>query len=46
MENEEYKDAMKKLGQDIVFKTGGEYKAIIQQDYQRFGEIIRALGKK
>jgi tripartite-type tricarboxylate transporter receptor subunit TctC len=46
MENEEYKDAMKKLGQDIVFKTGGEYKAIIQQDYQRFGEIIRALEKK
>ncbi|RPJ40759.1 MAG: tripartite tricarboxylate transporter substrate binding protein, partial [Deltaproteobacteria bacterium] len=46
MENEEYQDAMKKLGQDIVFKTGSEYKAIIQRDYQRFGEIIRALGKK
>jgi putative tricarboxylic transport membrane protein len=46
LEDQEYKDAMKKLGQDIVFKTGSEYRAIIERDHQRFGEIIRALGKK
>lgn len=46
MESDEYKEAMKKLGQDIVFKNGEEFKAVWLQDFQRFGEIIKALGKK
>jgi len=45
-ENEEYKEAMKKLGQDIVFRNSEEFKAIWMKDYQRFGEIIKVLGKK
>ncbi len=45
-ESEEYKEAMKRLGQEVVFKSGEEYKAIWMKDYQRFGEIIKALGKK
>jgi tripartite-type tricarboxylate transporter receptor subunit TctC len=46
VENEEYREAMKKLGQDIVFKNGEEFKAVWLKDHQRFGEIINALGKK
>jgi tripartite-type tricarboxylate transporter receptor subunit TctC len=46
MENEEYQETMKKLGQDIVFKSGEEFKTVWLKDYQRFGEIIKALGKK
>jgi tripartite-type tricarboxylate transporter receptor subunit TctC len=46
MEDEEYRETMKKLGQDIVFKGGEEFKAVWLKDHQRFGEIIKALGKK
>jgi tripartite-type tricarboxylate transporter receptor subunit TctC len=45
LENKEYKDAMKKLGQDIVFRSGKEFKEIWERDYQRFGKIIKSLGK-
>ncbi len=46
LEDEEYKEAMKKLGQDIVFKNGEEFKAVWLKDYQKFGQIIRAMGKQ
>ena len=46
MEDGEYKEAMKKLGQDIVFQNGEEFKAIWLKDYQKFGQIIKAMGKK
>ena len=45
-ESDEYKEVMKKLGQDIVFKTGEEFKAQWMKDYNRFGQLIKALGKK
>ena len=46
MEDEEYKEAMKKLGQDIVLKNGEEFKAVWLKDYQKFGQIIKAMGKQ
>ena len=45
-ESDEYKETMKKLGQDVVYKNGEEFKAVWLKDYQRFGQIIQALGKK
>jgi tripartite-type tricarboxylate transporter receptor subunit TctC len=45
-ENDEYKEAMKKLGQDIVLKNGEEFKAVWLKDYQKFGQIIKAMGKQ
>jgi tripartite-type tricarboxylate transporter receptor subunit TctC len=46
MENDEYKEAMKKLGQDIVLKNGEEFKAVWLKDYQKFGQIIKAMGRQ
>jgi tripartite-type tricarboxylate transporter receptor subunit TctC len=46
MEDGEYQEAMKKLGQDIVFRNGEEFKEVWLKDYQKFGQIIKAMGKK